>query len=452
MSASQPGTVDPRSGQHSAAGRPRSRPMALARSSLGGAVVDIVRAPASRRRRSLALLATVLLLLGTGLAVRRLRPPAPSVERAAVWLDTVRRGSMVREVFGHGRLVPVDVRWLTARHPAQVERVLVAAGSQVRADTVLLVLQNAELELGALEAERGLARARAELVQLEQQLRAQELAQQSLIASLDSELADAARRARADEELARKGFLSLLEQRQSLGREQELGRRLHFERQRLAAVSRGNGAQLAAQRTQIERLGSIAVVRRREVEALAVRAGVDGVLAELALEQGQAVAAGAPLAKIVRLDRLQAEVLVPETQASDLSIGQRAAIDTRNGIVPGRVARIDPAVQAGTVRVDVAIAGPLPPGARPDQNIEGIIELERLEQVLFVKRPATGAPGMNASLFRLTADGEHAERVAVRLGRSSRELMEIESGLREGDRVILSELSQWDQVNRIQLR
>lgn len=452
MSASRAGTGDPGIGQGRALRTENLPPAALARSLLQGGAVDIARAPVPRARRSLAALAGVLVLAGAGMAVRQLRPAAPSVERSAVWLDTVRRGPMVREVFGHGRLAPVDVRWLTARHPAQVEQVLVAPGSAVQAHTVLLVLQNAEVELAALEAERELARARAELVQLQEQLRAQGLAQQSVIATLDSELGEASRRARADEELARRGFLSALEQGQTLAREQELGRRLQLEQQRLAALARGSGAQLQAQQAQIERLRSIAEVRRREVAALAVRAGVDGVLAELALEQGQSVAAGAPLAKVVRPERLQAEVRIPETQATDLSIGQRAAIDTRNGVVAGHVTRIDPAVMAGTVRVDVAFDGPLPPGARPDLNVEGIIELERLEQVLYLRRPAVAMSGMNARLFRLSADGEHADRVAVRLGRSSRELIEIEAGLREGDRVILSELSQWDQVDRIRLR
>lgn len=452
MSASGPGTSDPGIGQGSVVLARKAPPAALARSLLEAGAVDIVRAPVPRARRSLAVLVGLLALLGAGAAVRQLRPAAPGVERAAVWVDTVRRGPMVREVFGHGRLAPVDVRWLTARHPAQVERVLVAPGSPVQADTVLLLLQNAELELSALEAERELARARAELVQLEEQLRSQGLAQQSVIATLDSELGEATRRARADQELARRGFLSALEQEQTLAREQELGRRRQLEQQRLAALERGSGAQLLAQQAQIERLRSIAQLRRREVAALAVRAGVDGVLAELALEQGQAVAAGAPLAKVVRPERLQAEILIPETQSADLSVGQRAAIDTRNGVVAGHVTRIDPAVTAGTVRVDVAFDGALPPGTRPDLNVEGVIELERLDQVLFMRRPAVALPGTNARLFRLTADGEHAERVNVRLGRSSRELIELEAGLREGDRVIVSELSQWEQFERIRLR
>jgi multidrug resistance efflux pump len=414
--------------------------------------VDIARAPVRRTRRALAALAGGLLVVGASLGLREIRPAAPTVERATVWMDTVRRGPMVREVFGQGRLVPVEVRWITARNAAQVERVLVMPGSAVQADTILLELSNSELELAALEAERELSQAEAELVNLEASLRAQELAQESTVATIESDLADTARHARADDELAKKGFLSELERGQTLGRERELGGRLEFERKRLAAIAHGSRAQLEAQRAQIGRLRSIAEFRRREVDALRVRAGVDGVLAELALEQGQSVLASAQLAKVVRPDRLQAEVRIPETQATDLRLGQRASVDTRNGVVAGHVTRIDPAVQAGTVRVNVTFDGPLPPGARPDLNVEGIIELERLERVLSVKRPAVGAPGTNASLFRLEPDGDHAERVAVKLGRSSRALVEIVDGLHEGDRIILSELSQWDEVDRIRLR
>ncbi|MEY2930510.1 MAG: hypothetical protein RL033_1259 [Pseudomonadota bacterium] len=415
--------------------------------------MDVARAPVPRRRRTLWIaIAGALLLAGTSLALRTMQPAAPNVERATLWLDTVHRGPLVREVFGAGRLVPLEVRWLTARSAAQVERVLVTTGSTVRADTLLLVLKNAELELAALEAERELARGATELVQLEAQLHAQELAQESTVATLESELADAARRARADEELARKGFLSALEQGQTLGRERELDGRLTFEKKRLAAVASGGRAQLSAQRAQIERLRSLAEFRLRAVDELSVRAGVDGVLAELTLEQGQSVALGAPLAKVVRPDHLMAEVRIPETQATDLRIGQRASVDTRNGVVAGHVTRIDPAVQAGTVSVDVTFDAALPPGARPDLNVEGIIELERLEQVLFVKRPAIAAPGTNASLFRLEPDGNHAARVLVQLGRSSREHVEIVAGLHEGDRIVLSQLAQWDEVDRIRLR
>jgi RND family efflux transporter MFP subunit len=416
-------------------------------------LVDIPRTPVRRTRRSVAYaIIGLVLVMGVSLGVRQLRPAAPSVERNTVWMDTVRRGPMVREVFGQGRLVPVEIRWIAARSNAQVERVLVSPGTRVQADSLLVQLTNSELELAALEAERQLSQAEAELVNLQASRSAQELAQESALATLTSDLADAVRRARADEELAKRGFLSELEQGQTVGRASELAGRLEFEKKRLAAVVHGSAAQLEAQRAQIGRLRSIAEFRRKEVDALQMRAGVDGVVQELALEQGQAVAAGALLAKVVRPDRLKAEIRIPETQALDLMLGQLASVDTRNGVIAGHVVRIDPAAQAGAVRVDVAFDGPLPAGARPDLNVEGIIELERLDSVLFVKRPAVGAPGTNASLFRVDPDGGHAERVAVKLGRSSRENVEILSGLAEGERVILSDLSQWDEVDRIRLR
>ncbi|HTV22424.1 MAG TPA: HlyD family efflux transporter periplasmic adaptor subunit, partial [Polyangiaceae bacterium] len=347
---------------------------------------------------------------------------------------------------------PEEIRWLTARSSAQVERVLEKPGAHVSADTPIVELSNSDLELAALEADRELSRAQSELVNLEAKLNAEQLGQEASIATLTSDLADAVRRARADEELAKRGFLSELEQGQTLGRESELRGRLDFERKRLGALARGVTAQVAAQKAQIERLRSIADFRRKEVDGLLLRAGVDGVLQELSLEQGQSVAAGALLGKVVRPDRLKAVVRIPETQTRDLAIGQTASIDTRNGEVPGHVTRIDPAAQAGSVRVDVTLDGALPPGARPDLNVEGTIELERLSSVLFVRRPAKGQPGTSVSLFKLDADGSGAVRTPVTLGRSSVEHVEVLSGLSEGDRVILSELSDWDEVDRVRLR
>src|SRR5688500_14973909 len=285
---------------------------------------------------------------------------------------------MVREVLGQGTLVPEEIRWIAAKTSARVERVLVKPGATVQADTVILELSNSDLELAALEADRQLAQAQAEVANLAATLNSQRLAQESVIASLGSDLGDAHRRARADEELAKKGFLSELEEGQTRDRERELAGRLEFERKRLNAQGKGIAAPMAAQRAQIGRVRSIAEVRRREVDEVRLGAGVDGVLQELALQPGQSVAAGALLAKVARPDRLQAEVRIPETQAKDVRVGQKATIDTRNGLIPGRVARLDPAAVQGTVRVDVSLEGPLPAGARPDLNVEGIIEIERL--------------------------------------------------------------------------
>jgi HlyD family secretion protein len=427
--------------------------LAVARSSLQGSGVDIPRPRVNRAPRNVALaVAGALVLVATTVGLRRLRAAAPTVEKSTVWMDTVQRGPMVREVLGQGTLVPEEIRWIAAKANARVEKVLVKPGAKVEADTVLLELSNTDLELAALEADRQLAQGQAELVNLQATLNAQKLAQESTVATIGSDLADARRRARADDELAKKGFLSELEQGQTLGRATELEGRLGFEKKRLAAQSQGIAAQVAAQRAQVGRLRSIAEFRRKEVDNLKQRAGVVGVLQELPLQPGQAVAAGAILAKVARPDRLKAEVRIPETQAKDVLIGQKATIDTRNGVVPGRVVRIDPAAQAGTVLVDVTLDGPLPAGARPDLNIEGTIEIERLASVLFVGRPALGQPGGTIGLFKLEPDGSSADRTTVKLGASSVKSVEIVGGLKEGDRVILSDMSQWDQVDRIRLQ
>jgi HlyD family secretion protein len=416
-------------------------------------MVDIPRQRRQRTRRHLSyVLIGAAALVGVSVALRRLQPASPVVGRSTIWMDTVRRGPLVREVLGQGTLVPEEIRWIAAKANAQVERVLARPGAVVRPDTLILELTNSDLQLQALEAERQVAQAEAELTHLEASLNSQELAQESVLATLASELADARRRASADEELAQKGFLSELEHGQTLGRASELSGRVDFEKKRLSALSRGIKAQVTAQRAQIERLRSIAEFRREEVDGLRLRAGVDGVLQELSLEQGQAVAAGALLAKVVRPDRLQAEIRIPENQAKDVQVGQRASVDTRAGVALGRVARIDPAAQGGSVRVDVALEGLLPAGARPDLHVEATIEIERLPSVLFVGRPASSQPGTRAGLFKLDGDGEAARRVNVELGSCSVANVEILSGLAEGDRVILSDMSQWGEVDRIRLQ
>jgi HlyD family secretion protein len=423
-----------------------------ARVSPAGSGVDVAREPRRRGHRyAIAGLGGVAFVLAATAGLHRLRAAAPAVERAAIWTDTVRRGPLVREVLGTGTLVPEEIRWIAAPTSARVERVLVKPGASVTAGTVLLELANAELQLAALEADRQVAQADAETVNLQATLEGQRLAQESVIATLAADLEDARLRAAADQELSGKGFLSALEKAQTLGRVRELEGRLAFERKRLAAQSQGTAAQVAAQRAQRERLSSLAAFRRKQVDDLRLRAGIPGVLQELALQPGQSVAAGTLLAKVARPDRLQAQVRVPETQAKDVRLGQRARIDTRNGIVAGRVARIDPAAQAGSVRVDVALDDPLPAGARPDLNVEATIEIERLPSVLFVGRPSAGQSEGAVGLFKLDPGGEGAVRATVTLGRSSAKSIEIRAGLREGDRVILSDMSQWDSVDRIKL-
>jgi HlyD family secretion protein len=415
--------------------------------------MDISRAPAKRSgRRAIYVVAALTFLTAVTWGLRRLHAAVPTVERGNVWVETVKRGSMVREVLGQGTLVPEAIRWISAKANARVERVLVRPGATVRADTVILELTNSDLQLAALEADRQLAQAQAELADLLATQSGKSLAQESVVASLVSDLGDARRRAHADEELAGKGYLSELERGQTRDRASELEGRLAFERKRLVAQSHGTAAQVAAQRAQIERLRSIAEFRRKEVAELELRAGVDGVLQELSLQPGQSVAAGALLAKVARPERLKAEVLIPEIQAKDVRVGRKVSVDTRNGLIAGHVSRVDPAAQGGTVRIDVALDGPLPDGARPDLNIEATVEIERLANVLYVGRPAFGQPDETVGLFKLDADGKEAARTAVKLGRSSVKSIEVRDGLKEGDQVILSDMSQWDRTDRINLR
>lgn len=431
----------------------KNEPIAVPLRPERASAMDVQRTPVKRRRRTLvrASLAALALACIT-FALSRLKAAAPSVDRATVFIDTVKRGQMLRQVLGPGTLQPEQIRWVSAVVAARVERIPVRPGARVEPDTILLELINPDLELAALEAERQLASASAELVNLEATQRNGRLAQESSIASLSSGLNEARRRAAADQELAQKGFLSELEMAQTKGRADELGGRLAFEEKRLVALGDGMAAQRSAQNAQAERLRAIAQFRRREVDALKVRAGVSGVLQELPLQVGQWLAPGTLLAKVAQPERLKAEIRIAEVQARDIQIGQPASIDTRNGVVPGHVVRIDPAVHGGTVKVDVALEGSLPKGARPDLSVEGTIELERLKDVVFVGRPAFGQGESTIGIFKIAPDGEHAVRVQAQLGRSSVKTVEIKDGLAPGDRVILSDTSQWDSTERIRLQ
>lgn len=406
-----------------------------------------------RRRRTIVLGALALAGVAlTTVALGRLGAAAPTVDRASLFIDTVRRGPLVREINGQGQLVPEDVRFISAAAAARVEKIEVRPGSAVTASTVVMVLANPELVLTALEAERQLAAAAADLANLRASLEGASLAQRSQVASLQMELGDARRREKADDALAAKGFLSDLERGQSRDRVRALDGRLDFEEKRAAALDRGHLAQLAAAHAQVDRQRAIAETRRHEVDALAVRAGVAGVLEELPWQVGQSVPAGALLAKVARPDKLRAELRVPEVQAKDLALGLPAVIDTHSALIHGRVTRIDPAVQGSYVKVDVTLGDPLPPDARPALSVTGTIELERLESVLFVGRPAETSATATVNLLRLAADGGSAMRTPVRLGRGSIKVVEVVSGLAEGDRVILSDLSKWSAADRVRLR
>jgi HlyD family secretion protein len=412
-------------------------------------MMDVPRTGARpRTRRVVLLVGAVLTLAAITLGVRALKNRVPSVPRSQLWIGTVQRGPLTLEVRGQGTLVPTDFRWASAPVPARVDKVLVQAGAQVEADTVLIELANPDAELAALEADRDVAAAEAELARLGAQLDGTRLAQESAVASLDADVAMAKRRSTIDSAMAEKGVIADLESLESKDRAGQLVGRAEFEKKRLGALRRGNTAQLEAQHAQVERLRALAGFRRRQLDALHVRAGQVGVVQQVAVEIGQTVAVGAPLAKVVVPDRLQARLRIPESSTEDLALGLKATIDTRNGVVAGEVVRIDPAAQNGSVTVDVKLTAAPPKSARVDQNVEGVIELAHTGDVLHIARPAIGEAHQTATLFKLDGDGG-AQRVTVKFGRAALKDIEIASGVSAGDQVVLSDMSKWDGQDRL---
>jgi HlyD family secretion protein len=419
-------------------------------------MVDIAR-PASvartRRTRWIAGGAIVAVTVGTASVVlARLAPASPEVDRGMVWTDTVRRGPMLRSVRGIGTLTPENIRWIPATTAGRVERIRVRPGATVTPETVVLDLSNPEEVQGLAEAEAQARAASAELASLRARLEDDLVAQEATALVMASEFAQASLRAQMDGQLAARGLQSELEARLSALRAESLRARALAERRRLDRMSGSVEAQLAVQQAAVERLRAGAALKRAQVAALRVQAGVAGILQLVPVEVGQHVAPGTNLARVADPCRLKAELRVPESQARDVRIGLAASIDTHNGVVIGRVVRVDPAVQGGTVTVDVALDAELPPGARPDLSIDGTIELERLADVLYVGRPVLGREMTTVGLFRVGPDGVTAERVKVALGRTAVNAVEIKGGLQAGDQVVLSDMSPWDRVDRIRLR
>jgi len=402
------------------------------------------------RRAIYGTLAALLLLLIT-LGLSRLRPAAPGVERATLWIDTVKRGPMVRQVRGLGTLVPEDIRWIPATTQGRVERILLRPGTTVQADSVILELTNPQLEQELRDAELKLQASEASLANLRVQLRNDDLQQQASAASIEADFLKAKLTAEVNEELWKERLTSEIVLKQSKVDAQQLAVRNEIAKKQLAGIADSMAARLAVQQSDVDQARSVMLLKRRQVAELHVRAGFAGVLQVVPVEVGQQMGPGTNLARVANPSRLKAELKVPETQAKDIQIGQVASIDTRNGIVEGTVVRIDPSVQNGTVTVDVAVDGPLPKGARPDLSVDGTIELERLDDVLFVGRPAFGQEQSLVGLFRVQASGE-ASRVQVKLGRSSVNTVEVLTGLSIGDQVILSDMSAWDDFERIQVQ
>jgi HlyD family secretion protein len=380
-----------------------------------------------------------------------LEPAAPSVERAALYIDTVERGEMLLQVRGPGVLVPSEIRWIAAASEARVDRVLVKPGAQVTEDTVLVEMSNPELEQQVFEVRAELTAAEADYAALEVQLRSEVLNQRAVIAAANAEYEGTRMEAEARAEVAAQGIIPAVDYRRVELAAEQLKVRLDVERERIKYLQDSLDARLRAARARIDQQKQNLAMRQNLLANLNLRAGVEGVLQALEVEAGQRVVPGANIARVARPDELMAELRIAETQAKDIQLGQTVDVDTRNGIVEGRVIRIDPAVVNGTVQVDVEIVGDLPPGARPDLSVDGTILIERLDDVLHVGRPAYGQPGQTLRLFRLQPDSGNAVRVPVSLGKVSVNRVQILEGLNEGDRVVLSDTSQWDDHDRIEL-
>ncbi|HUJ28182.1 MAG TPA: HlyD family efflux transporter periplasmic adaptor subunit [Myxococcales bacterium] len=416
-------------------------------------LVDIPRKPRNTRRRNVIVAgAAVLAVACVSYGLSRLRAAAPTVERSALWTDTVKRGPMLREVKGPGTLVPEQIRFITADTAGRIERIPLRPGAPVEVGTILMELSNPDVMLQALDAERQLAQAKADLINLKATVHGNELTTEGGLATLEAQASDAERRASADAKLAKDGVISAVEADQQIEHAKELKDKVLYERQRLKVVAGSGKDQIEAQEQQIKRLEAVVTFRRKQVDSMKVRSVDKGVLSELPLELGQWVVPGQMLAKVVQPDRLKATLRIPETQARDLALHLKATVDTRNGIVNGEVSRISPAANQGSVEVDVSLPKELPKGARPDLTVEGTIEIEKLANVLYVGRPAGAQPEGQIELFKLTKDGEEAHRAKVRLGRSSVSTVEVLDGLQEGDVVILSDMSQWDSTDRVRLK
>jgi HlyD family secretion protein len=417
--------------------------------------MDIARPSNAKKKRirqaiyaGVALLAVALVTVG----LSRLKPAAPTVERAVVWPDTVKRGPMVRQVRGLGTLTPEDIRWIPATTQGRVEKIILRPGTQVKSTDVILELTNPQLEQQLQDATLKLQAAQAGLANIKVQLNNDLLAQRATSANIEADFNKAKMQAQMNEALAKDQLVSDLVLKQSQVDAQSLGVRNEISKDQLASKADSMRAQIAVQQSLVDQASALLRLTQQQRDELKVRAGLDGMLQLVPVEVGQQVAPGTNLARVANPSRLKAEIKIAETQAKDIQLGQKAEVDTRNGIVEGRVARIDPSVQNGTRTVDVTLTGELPRGAVPDLSVDGTIELERLNDVLFMGRPAFGQDQSVVGLFKIGPDGANAERTQVKLGRSSVNTIEVLSGLKVGDQVILSDMSAYDAYDRIRLK
>ena len=406
-----------------------------------------------RRRQILIMLAVVVAVVAATIGVSRLKPAAPSVEWGTVWTDTVKRGDMLRQVHGLGTLTPSQeaIRQIPAETEATVVRIRMLPGSLVKADTILLDMSNPQVEQEALDAQLQWKAAQAAYQSKRVQLESDLMTLKSSAATVTADYSQAQRQADTDKALYDLGVKSGLEYKASKDKADELTTRNKLELETLTANQNAIATQMAEQQAKVDQMRALADLKQKRLDELKVRAGIDGVLVDLPLQVGQHVTPGTMLAKVVQPNHLMAELKIAETQARDVQIGQAASVDTHNGLIPGTVMRVDPAVQNGTVTVDVKLTGDLPKGARPDLSVDGTIDLERLDNVLYVGRPAFGQEESTISLFKVDPDGKGAVRVPVKVGKASVNSIQILEGLHQGDTVILSDMSRWDNTDRIQL-
>jgi HlyD family secretion protein len=415
--------------------------------------MDIARPTALRNKRIKQSIYGLIVLIAAGAAsvgLSRMKPAAPSVDRSTVWIDTVKRGEMLRQVRGLGTLVPEEVRWIPATTDGIIEEVRAMAGDSVKADTIILVMSNPDVLHAATDAELAVKSSEADLLNLRATLRNQIVNQQSEEASVESEYKQAQLDLDVNQQLWSRNLISELLLKKSQLTVQELAQKYEMEKKKVQINSESADAQIAAQQTRVEQYRAVYELRKKQLEELNVRAGAAGVIQQVPVEAGQRVMPGTILAKVAEPGRLKAELQVAETQAKDVVLGQFASIDTRNGIIQGQVMRIDPASVNGNVKVDVHLKGEYPKGARPDLSVDGTIDIERIPSVLYVGRPAFGQADSTVGIFRLMPNGE-ASRIHVRLGRTSVNTIEIVDGLREGDQVVLSDMSAWDSYDRVRL-
>jgi HlyD family secretion protein len=409
---------------------------------------DVIRKKKIRRAMYAAAAGAVIILITLG--VSRLKPAAPSVERATVWVDTVKRGPMVRQVRGSGTLVPEEIRWIPATTQGRVERIILRPGAEVKTGTVILELSNPELEQSVKEAQLAYQSAQAAFQNRKAELESALLKQQSEVATIEANYKNATMTLQMNETLLKEGLVPKITVEQMRSNAMELENRLKIEKQRLEMTQLGTKSQIAPQESDVNQRRAALELRTKQLEDLKVKSSMEGVLQVVPVEVGASVQPGANLARVANPHNLKAELRIAETQTKDITIGLPAEVDTRNGVVKGRVSRIDPASSNGTVGVDVTLEGPLPPGARPDLSVDGTVRLELLENVIHVGRPAFGQENSTVGLFKVGADGE-AVRVNVKLGRSSVNTIEIIEGLQPGDQVILSDMSSYDEYQRIKL-